>query len=434
MIIYEQEKTKVLLFAVHLKSDQFEQTEESLDEMESLARTLDFQIVGRDYQTRDRMDSRSYLGTGKLNDIKEVVKEQEVKLILFDRDLSPNQGKFIETYLDCMVWDRTQLILEIFAGHARTPESKDQVELAQLKYMLPRLVGLWAHLDREKGGINASKGTGEKQISIDRQLIGRRIARLEKSLKKIAQERETQSKARSSCFQVGVVGYTNAGKTSLINQLTGAELRAEDKLFATLESATRLLPSSLKPDILISDTVGFIRNLPHNLVASFRSTLSVVKNADLLLHVVDGSSRNIEQRIDTTTQVLKEIGANRIPRLLVLNKIDLVKDELDQMIITKTYPDSIVVSSNEKDLVEKLRGRIEAHFQSKFSRDNLILPYERADLLSKLYQLGTVEKVEYAEDGIRITHAINRTNKQILANLLKEQLGAIPLDSVPGRN
>ncbi len=421
MIIYSQEKTRVLAFAIHLKSETLDSTENSLDEMESLARTLDFEIVGRDYQTRDRLDSRSYLGTGKLNSIKQVVEEKDIDLILFDRELSPNQGKFIESFLSCMVWDRTQLILEIFASHARTPESRDQVELAQLKYMLPRLVGLWAHLDREKGGINASKGTGEKQIAIDRQLIGRRISRLEKSLKKVARERQTQSKKRETCFQVGVVGYTNAGKTSLINRLTGAELLAEDKLFATLESATRILPSKIKPDVLISDTVGFIRNLPHNLIASFRSTLSVVKNADLLLHVVDASGSNIEQHIETTMQVLKEIGAYNIPRLLAFNKIDLLPEKMDRLILAKTYPESVMVSVEDNEKLGLLRERIETHFQNSFTRDNFLLPYDRADLLSKLYQLGTVEEVEYAEDGIHITHAVNRTNKRILSSLLKEQ-------------
>ncbi len=419
MIEYSQEKVRVLLFAVQLKSERLDDTLDSLNEMESLARTLDFEIVDRDYQARERLDSRSYLGTGKLNSIKSFIKENSINLILFDRELSPNQGKYIETYLDCMVWDRTQLILEIFAGHARTSESRDQVELAQLKYMLPRLVGLWAHLDREKGGIGASRGTGEKQIAIDRRLIGKSIARLEKSLKKVARERETQSKQRETCFQLGVVGYTNAGKTSLINRLTGAELLAENKLFATLESATRVMPSRVKPDILISDTVGFIRNLPHNLVASFRSTLSVVKNADLLLHIVDASHPKIEQHIDTTEQVLKEIEANAIPGLLVLNKVDLVEDQMDLYILKKRYPDALFASIRDNDLVTALKEKIEDYFQSRFTRDSLLLPYNKAELLSKLYQLGTVEEVEYAEDGIHITHAMTSTNRKILTSLLE---------------
>ncbi len=419
MIIYSQERTKVLLLAAHLKSEKLDITLDSLKEMKSLARTLDFDILGEDYQTRERLDSRSYIGSGKLGEIKGFIQQNGVNLVLVDRELSPNQGKYLETFLDCMVWDRTQLILEIFAGHARTPESKDQVHLAQLQYMLPRLVGLWAHLDREKGGIGASRGTGEKQINIDRRLISTRIARLEKSLKKVAKEREVQSKRRNSCFQVGVVGYTNAGKTSLINLLTGAELLAEDKLFATLESATRVLPSCIKPDILISDTVGFIRNLPHNLIASFRSTLAVVKDADMLLHVVDASSPNIEQHIDTTEQVLKEIDAHSIPRILVLNKVDLIEDEMDRLILLKAYPEGIPTSILDSKRLLLLKEKIEAFFQHNFIKDNILLPYDRANLLSKLYQLGTVKEVEYAEDGIHITHAITHNNKKILTSLLK---------------
>ena len=419
MIDYSQEKKRVLLFAVHLKSEKLNVTEDSLNEMESLARTLGFKIFGKEHQSRSHLDSRSYLGTGRLNEIKQTIEDNKIDLILFDRELSPNQGKFIENHLKCMVWDRTQLILEIFAGHAKTPESRDQVELAQLQYMRPRLVGLWAHLDREKGGIGASKGTGEKQITIDRGLIGRRISRLEKSLAKVAQERNTQSKKRESCFQVGIVGYTNAGKTTLINVLTGADLLTENKLFATLESATRALPSKIKPDILISDTVGFIRNLPHNLIASFRSTLSVVRDADLLLHVVDASSPNHELHIETTRQVLKEIGAHNIPQLLVFNKVDRVVDQMDLMILQKTYPECETVSAHDSEKIGRLKARIETHFQREFVRDNMLLPYAQADLLSKFYQLGTVEEIEYAEDGIHIVHAINQTNKKILSNLLK---------------
>lgn len=407
---------------MHIKTEKYDIAKDSVDELASLARTLDFDIVGSEIQSRMTPDPRSYIGRGKISEIKGVIKEKNVSLVLFDHELTPNQGKNLESALGCMVWDRTQLILEIFSQHARTPESKDQVELAQLKYMLPRLVGLWAHLDREKGGISASRGTGEKQISIDRKLIRQRISRLEKSLQKIAKERAVQSKKRrKDCFQVGVVGYTNAGKTTLINQLTGADLLAEDKLFATLESATRVLKSLSTPNILISDTVGFIRNLPHNLVASFRSTLSVVHDADLLLHVLDGADPHIEQHIETTENVLREIDADKIPRILVLNKADLIEEEMDRLILKKTYPDGVLVSALDKTRVDHLREVIKDHFQSKFVTDSTLLPYDRAELLSKIYQLGTVEEIEYADDGIRITHALTIPNKHILDSLLKAE-------------
>jgi GTP-binding protein HflX len=420
LINYSQEKQRVFLVALQLKSEKTENTLDSLQELGSLAKTLGFKLAGKMFQVRSTPDSKSYIGAGKLQEVKDIVRQKKVDIVLFDHELSPNQGKYIESFLDCMVWDRTQVILEIFANHARTPESRDQVALAQLKYMLPRLVGLWAHLDREKGGISASRGTGEKQINIDRKLIRTRITRLEKSLKRIARERSVQSKQRSSCFQIGVVGYTNAGKTSLINRLTGSELLEQDKLFATLESTTRILPTDTKPDLLVSDTVGFIRNLPHNLIASFRSTLAVVMDADMLIHVVDSSSPNIEQHIETTQNVLREIGAEKIPRLLVFNKMDRIEEEMDRMILMKTYPDCIAVSALDPEKVALLKASLKDHFSQLFVRDCTILPYDKGELLSKFYQLGTVEELEYAEDGIHITHATTRVNKNILAEMLKD--------------
>jgi GTPase len=418
VINYTTETHRVLLLSVHLKADRMEETVESLNELASLARTLDFELVGQEIQTRLTPDARSFVGSGKLTEIRESIQSKKVNLVLFDHELSPNQGKFLENTLDCMVWDRTQLILEIFARHARTPESRDQVELAQLQYMLPRLVGLWAHLDREKGGISASRGTGEKQITIDRQLIRRRIARLEKLLQKAEKERSVQSKRRSGCFQVSVVGYTNAGKTSLINRLTGENLLAEDKLFATLESTTRILHCPSTPNILVSDTVGFIRNLPHHLVASFRSTLSVVREADLLLHVVDAASPSIDQHIATTEGVLAEIGADHIPRLMVLNKSDLVTAAMDKMILKKTYPDAILTSTFDQEQIAGLIEAIRVFFHRRFCRDSTVLPYDRSALLPQFYRLGTVEAIAYKDDGIHITHAQTQRNREILNSLL----------------
>ena len=418
MIEYSTEIPKVYLLALHDKSVDLNVTLDSLREMRSMATTLDYEVVGEDYQTRAAPDPKSYLGKGKLMEIKDDLKDKEVTMVLFDHELTPKQGQYLEKELGCMVWDRTQLILEIFASHAATPESKNQVELAQLKYMLPRLVGMWAHLDREKGGIGTSKGMGEKQINIDRTLVRKRISRIEKYLKKVERERETQSKQRSSCFQIGVVGYTNAGKTTLVNRLAEAELLAQDKLFATLESTTRLLKKNGKPDILISDTVGFIRNLPHNLVASFRSTLSVVRDADLLLHVVDSSSENIEQHIATTESVLEEIEAADLPRVLVFNKVDCVEDHMDVLIMKKTYPNAIFVSAFEEDGVESLRKILSDHFAEQFVRKETVLGYNQTGLLDKFYQLATIEEVDYKEDGIHVLHATTSINTNILEKLV----------------
>lgn len=422
MIEYSQEAKKVFLLAVHLKRDKVEVALNSLSEIDSLARSLDLNVIGQTYQTRVAPDSKSYLGQGKLLEVKEIIQTEKVDLVLIDHDLSPNQGKFIENILGCMVWDRTQLILEIFAGHARTPESQSQVELAQMKYMLPRLVGMWAHLDREKGGIGASRGTGEKQINIDRTLIRKRIHRLETFLQKVEKERQVQSKNRSSCFQVGIVGYTNAGKTSLMNKLTEEKLLSQDKLFATLESTTRVLRGNHNPEILISDTVGFIRNLPHNLVASFRSTLSVVREADVILHVLDASNENIEQHIQTTEEVLQHIEAQKIPQIIVMNKMDQVEDNLDTMILKKTYPDACFISTFDDESVEGLKVRIEDFFKQHMVVRNLILPYKNSDLIAKLYELGHVQDLKYEEEGINVGLSLTQTNDERLKRILEEQL------------
>lgn len=425
MIEHSQEAQKAYLLAVHLKRDNVKVALNSLSEIDSLARSLDFEIVGQTYQTRESPDSKSYLGQGKLLEVKELIESKKIDLVLVDHDLSPNQGKFIETTLGCMVWDRTQLILEIFSGHAKTPESQSQVELAQMKYMLPRLVGMWTHLDRETGGIGASRGTGEKQINIDRSLIRKRIHRLETFLEKVEKEREVQSKNRSSCFQVGIVGYTNAGKTSLMNKLTEEKLLSEDKLFATLESTTRVLRGKRNPEILISDTVGFIRNLPHNLVASFRSTLSVVREADVILHVLDASNENFEQHIKTTSEVLKVIGAQNVPQIMVLNKMDQVEskmDTLDTMILKKTYADASFISTFDDESVEKLQCKIEDFFKQNMVVQDIVLPYKNADLLATLYDLGHVQELKYEEDGISVRVSLTKINDKRLKRILEKKL------------
>jgi len=413
---------RVFILALHLKSESLSITEDSLLEMRRLAEALDFVVYGEEIQTRAKPDPKTYMGSGKLLEIKEIVQKQKIELVLLDHDLSPNQGKAIEKILGCMVWDRTQLILEIFAGHAKTPEARNQVELAQLKYMLPRLVGLWAHLDREKGGISASRGTGEKQINIDRTLIRRRISIVEKLLHKMEIERDTQSKKRTQCFRVGIVGYTNAGKTTIMNRLTGSELKEENKLFATLDSTTRTLKGNNNPTIIISDTVGFIQNLPHHLVASFRSTLRVVVEADLLIHVVDSSSPNVEQQIKTTVDVLNDLGAGDIPEMMVFNKSDCLSDNIEKMILKKTWPEGIFVSAFNKENMETLQELIRDFFYSTFVRDITRIDYEQSSLISRFYKLGIVEKLQYKEDGIYVSHATTEANSKKLSSSIEERI------------
>jgi GTP-binding protein HflX len=281
----------------------------------------------------------------------------EAELVVFDDDLTPAQNRNIEEAVGVRVIDRSMLILDIFANHARTHEAKLQVELAQLQYLLPRLTRMWGHLGRTGGGIG-TRGPGETQLEVDRRRISTKVSQLKAKLARIETERETQRSGRRGLFQVALVGYTNAGKSTLFNALTRADVLVEDKLFATLDTTTRKVWMGEGVSILLSDTVGFIQKLPHHLVASFRSTLGEVTRADLLLHVVDGSSPDRDLQIAAVDGVLDEILGRDIPRQLVLNKLDRVTDEADRAVLRAQYPDGWTTSAHDRAEVETLRVRL----------------------------------------------------------------------------
>jgi GTPase len=375
--------------------------EDSLQELRELAITAGCVVVDEMVQARGRINAGTFVGTGKLEEARERILVSGADIAIFDNDLSPSQSKKVEEALKVVVLDRTQLILEIFRAGARTHEARAQVELAHLEYMLPRLTGMWAHLDRERGGIAGSKGAGEKQIDIDRSLIRHRIARLKKELRQQAQERDTQKKTRANCFRVSLVGYTNAGKSTVMNRLTDAGVLVENKLFATLDSTTRILLKDQQPRILLSDTVGFIRRLPHQLVASFHSTLEVAKDADLLLHVVDMSHPGYADHIATTEQVLEEIGAQSVPRILVFNKRDQVEDKVAVTLARHKYPDALCLSALSDDL-EPLRARIVEFFDQSMVTTPLRLEYAHSRELAKIYKWSRVDEVRYEQDGIHL--------------------------------
>ena len=392
---------KAFLIALQTPEVSDAQQADSLDELAELAASIGYEYAGRLIQHREQMLPGSVFGSGKLTEIREQVQRLQADVVIYDGNLSPAQGQNLEKALKVMVLDRTQLILSIFGRNAHTREARLQVELAHLEYMLPRLVGMWAHLDRERGGIAGTKGTGEKQIDIDRTLIRNRIARLRKELRQLAQERSTQKKSRVNCFRVSLVGYTNAGKSTLMNRLTDANLTAEDRLFATLDSTTRVLVEDNRPKILLSDTVGFIRRLPHELVASFHSTLEVARDADLLLQVVDLSHENWEDHMATTEQVLEEIGAHTVPRLIVFNKVDRLPDKVPLLLAKRAYPDALFISAARDD-VEPLRQRIVQFFEQSMVTTPLLLEYQDYGELAKLYRWGRVDEVRYEQDGIHI--------------------------------
>ncbi len=308
------------------------QTQEYLDELEFLAKTAGANTLKRFTQKLDQPNAKSFLGSGKMNEIASYVKKEKIDVAIFDDELSPSQFRNIEQVLDCKVMDRSNLILDIFARRARTSHAKTQVELAQYQYLLPRLTRMWTHLSRQKGGIGM-RGPGETEIETDRRIIRDKISLLKGRLLKIDKQKATQRKNRGKMVRVALVGYTNAGKSTLMNKLTKADVFAENKLFATLDTTVRKVVIGNLP-FLLSDTVGFIRKLPHHLVESFKSTLDEVRESDVLLHVIDISHPNFEEQFDIVNQTLLELGAQDKPIILVFNKIDAftyVKKEDDDL-------------------------------------------------------------------------------------------------------
>jgi GTP-binding protein HflX len=328
--------------------------EEALDEMRGLVKTSGAVVVGELTQTRRAPDAATYIGKGKLDELRRLMDEADADLIVFDSNLSPAQGKKLEEETGKQVVDRSEVILDIFATHARTYEARLQVELAQLLYMRPRLTRMWTHLERIEGGIGSGRGPGEKQLETDRRLVDNRIAELQRKLKEVEKRRQREVSGRRDHLTVSLVGYTNAGKSTLMRALTGADVYVADKLFATLDTRTRKWTIPHWGDVLLSDTVGFIRNLPHHLVASFRSTLEEARHADLLLHVVDASHPDAEHQIATVEQVLKDLGIDSVNPILVLNKVDAVQDRSLVDVLRARHPNTVTISAAKGTGLDKL--------------------------------------------------------------------------------
>ena len=326
-------------------SDDCQSGEDPLNELRGLVKTAGVEVVTEMVQFRETPHPAHCLGTGKLEELKLLVHSGEAELVVFDNNLTPSQGRALEQAINRPVIDRSEVILDIFATHAQTHEAMLQVELAQLMYFRTRLKRMWTHLERITGGIGAGRGPGEKQLETDRRLIDRRIAELKRRLASVEQRRERTVSGRSDCPTVSLVGYTNAGKSTLMRRLTGANVLVEDKLFATLDTRTRRWAVPGYGETLLSDTVGFVRNLPHHLVASFRSTLEEARHAELLLHVVDASHPEAEQQIQTCFQVLEEIGVDCSNVLLVLNKVDQVHDQSFVAVLRRHYSDTVTISA-----------------------------------------------------------------------------------------
>lgn len=349
-----------------------------MDELQGLVKTAGVQVVGTLVQKRVRPDATTYLGKGKVDELKELIEEHKAEVVIFDNNLSPAQGRNLESETGSVIVDRSEIILGIFSTHARTYESRLQVELAQLLYSRPRLKRMWSHLSREGGFAN--KGTGEQQLETDRRLVDTRVAELRKKLHTVEIRREQMVAHRRDQLTVSLVGYTNAGKSTLMNGLTGSDVFVADKLFATLDTRTKTWKIPHWGEVLLSDTVGFIRNLPHNLVASFKSTLEEARHADVLLHVVDASSPAAESQIKTVNDVLKEIGVDSTDAILVLNKIDAVPDRSYLDVLRSRHPGAISVSAVQSIGLDRLAryvgdrlgdGYLEAHVETNVGNGRL---------------------------------------------------------------
>ncbi len=373
-------------------------TEATLDELEALLETAGGVCVAKVLQNKHTPDPHSFIGEGKVEEIKELLQTTEANLVVFDNDLSPSQQRALEQLTGVMVMDRSGLILDIFAQRAKTREGRLQVELAQYKYLLPRLTGMWTHLERQEGSIG-TRGPGETQLETDRRLIRRRITRLEEELREVRKVRGVQRERRikNSVPVVAIVGYTNAGKSTLLNTLTGAGIPANNRLFDTLDTTTRQLQVSDITDVLLSDTVGFISKLPHHLVEAFKATLEELEYADLLLHVIDASDPEREDHIQVVDRLIAQLAKPGISVIEAYNKADLVEED-----DIPRGENRIAISARNGDNLPQLLQLIEKNLDKGLHHATFLLPYAMGGMVDTLHSQAKVLKTEYTETGILV--------------------------------
>lgn len=411
---------KAILVAVKTRDISKERIEEHLQELEMLANTAGAKTILKIVQDKNKYDSAYFIGKGKAEEISELAELNEITIVIFDEDLTATQVRNLEKLIDKKIIDRSGLILDIFASHAKTNQAKTQVELAQLQYMLPRLTRAWTHLSKQYGGIG-TKGPGETQIETDRRIIRTRISKLKEKLKKIESQQITKSLGREDEIKATLVGYTNAGKSTLLNLLTEAKVYAENKLFATLDSTTRSYSLSPKKKILITDTVGFIRKLPHHLVASFKSTLNVVSEADLILHIIDITNPYFEDHIKTVNDTLESLNCHKKHHVKIFNKIDALEDKNKLNYVKNVYPDSILISAERGININNLRDVFINFYEQNFVENKIRTDHSKAHLVSKVHSLVDDLETSYDDFGITIQY---KTTKQIHEQILRIFNGA----------
>ncbi len=416
-------RERIVLAGVTLERGDQEETEASLDELAQLVDTAGADAVARVHQARQSPDAATYVGSGKAEEIRDVSEEHDADTVVFDDELSPAQQGNLTSILKRSALDRTAVILDIFAQNASSLEGKAQVELAQLRYRLPRLRGMGRVLSQQGGGIG-TRGPGETQLEVDRRRLMRRVSRLEADLKRVRRHRATQSKARrrTSNRSVAIVGYTNAGKSTLLNRLTDAGVHVEDRLFATLDATTRRLHLPGGEAVYVTDTVGFVRKLPHQLVDAFKSTLDVVVDADLLVHVVDSSDPDPIGSIEAVRHVLREIDADAVPELYAFNKADLAPEAAARLV--EREPGSVAVSAATGEGIDDLLEAVAGRLRAVTSRVEMLVPFDRGDILAMVHREGEVVDEASDEDGWRITARLDKGSAGRLAEFAVSGPGA----------
>ena len=405
-ITNEPEKAVIAGLAADSMKPRDRSTEESLDELEALLETAGGVCVGRALQNRHTPEPRTFIGDGKVKELKEMAKQHECTLAVSDNELTPSQMRALTEDLELRVIDRSSLILDIFASRARTREGRLQVELAQYKYLLPRLTGMWKHLVSQTGTSApiGTRGPGETKLETDRRHIRRKITKLEEELDEVLRTRQTQRRLRekNNIPVIALVGYTNAGKSTLLNALTGAGIQAENRLFDTLDTTTRRLVVGDLLETLVSDTVGFIRKLPHHLVDAFKATLEELKYADLLIHVIDASSPEWQEQVRVVDDLISELGVEETPRIEAFNKCDLLLDD-----IRARGGDTVEVSARTGQGIGELLMKMEEMLSKTKKKATLRVPYDKAGLVETLHRENAVIEVRYLEDCIEIDAVLN---------------------------
>jgi len=392
-----QETERVFMIGIQLKADNAWCVEESMDELSELVTTAGAEVAGRGSQRLDKFNAATFIGPGKAKEFAEQCKLAKVDTVVFDEELNPAQGRNLEKIFECKILDRTALILDIFSQRAQTREGKLQVELAQLNHLLPRLTRFWTHLSRQKGGIGMRGGEGESQLEVDRRKVRERIGKIQRDLELVMRNRDVQRSGRKrNQWPLGsMVGYTNAGKSTLFNAVTGAATLSEDKLFATLDPTTRRLKLPTNQNVLLSDTVGFIRKLPHDLVDAFKATLEEVIEADLLLHVVDVSSPYAEEQIEAVNLVLGELGVGEKRTLMVFNKIDRISTSGLAKRFTDKYSNSIAVSAKTGEGFGEFMAELGKQLRPIRQMVEISIPHSKSNVIARLHEVGQVVERNY---------------------------------------